>query len=255
MSFAFYQFLKTDILLTFPNVDMFSRVFLFAVCDPYCFDSQCELNPTPSTSSALERWEDKHVRLLIGSYMKFKDEFGKSSKKKIFEKIAQEFNLHSDLIVTVDQCLRKWKKLESKQKEVEDNNSKTGRAKKTWKYYQEMEECVGENPNVKPVFIYEASSSSSMSGCSSQVNENLSSSDSEDGEGDGTNSKGKSQQKRVTRKRKSRSSAAEMIEFLKDYSTKREKVEEEKINILKSMQQEKKQFFADYFSYLKDSKK
>ena len=71
MSFAFYQFLKTDILRTFPNVDMFSRVFLFAVCDPYCFDSQRELNPqaipTPSTSStrALERWEDKHVRLLI----------------------------------------------------------------------------------------------------------------------------------------------------------------------------------------------
>lgn len=245
------------------TIDVFPR-FLFAVCDPYCFDSQCELNPqfipTPSTSSAraLERWEDKHVRLLIASYMKFKDDFRKSqqSKKKIFEKIAQEFNLHSELIVTADQCLRKWKKLESKQKEVEDNNSKTGRAKKTWKYYQEMEECVGDNPNIKPVFIYEASSSSSsMSGSSSQVNENLSSSDSEDREGDGTNSKGKSQQKRVTRKRKSRSSAAEMIEFLKDYSTKREKVEEEKINILKSMQEEKKQFFADYFSYLKDSKK
>ena len=36
--------------------------------------------PTTSTSStkALERWEVKHVCLLIASYMKFKGEFGKS---------------------------------------------------------------------------------------------------------------------------------------------------------------------------------
>ena len=65
---------------------MFSRVFLLAVCDlsPYSFDSQSEKNPqlipTTSTSStkALKRWEDKYVRLIIASYMKFKDEFGKS---------------------------------------------------------------------------------------------------------------------------------------------------------------------------------
>ena len=200
------------------------------------------------------------MRLLIASYMKFKDEFGKSqqSKKKIFEKIAQEFNLHSDLFVTADQCSRKWKKLEGKQKEVEDNNSKTGRPTKTWKFYEEMQECVGKNPNIKLLFIYEASSaSSSMSGSSSLVHDDLSSaSDNEDNEGEGTTSKkANSKQKRLSRKRKSRSSAAEMIEFLKDYSTKREKIEEEKINLLKSMQEEKKQFFSDLFSYLKDSKK
>lgn len=55
----------------------------------------------------------------------------------------------------------------------------------------------------------------------------------------------------VTRKRKSRSSAAEVIDFLKEFSEKRERVEEE----LKSMQEEKKQFFADFFSYLNDFKK
>ena len=65
---------------------MFSRVFLIAVCDPslYGIDSQCEkepqLSPTNSTSStkALERWKDTYVRLLIASYLKFKDEFEKS---------------------------------------------------------------------------------------------------------------------------------------------------------------------------------
>ena len=59
----------------------------------------------------------------------------------------------------------------------------------------------------------------------------------------------------IKRKRKSRSSASEMIEFLKDYSEKWEKVEEEKVNILKAMHEEKKHFFSLFFTYLKDSKK
>lgn len=46
-----------------------------------------------------------------------------------------------------------------------------------------------------------------------------------------------------------------MIDFLKEYGDKREKVEEEKLNVLKEMQEEKKQFFSQLFSYLKDSKK
>ena len=46
-----------------------------------------------------------------------------------------------------------------------------------------------------------------------------------------------------------------MIEFLKDYSEKWEKVEEEKVNILKAMHEEKKHFFSQFFTYLKDSKK
>ena len=65
---------------------MFSRVFLLAVCDPspYGIDSQCEKDPqfSPTTSTsltkALERLKDTYIRLLIASYLKFKDEFGKS---------------------------------------------------------------------------------------------------------------------------------------------------------------------------------
>ena len=46
-----------------------------------------------------------------------------------------------------------------------------------------------------------------------------------------------------------------MLDFLTDYTAKREKVEEEKVNILKAMQQEKKEFFSQFFSFLKDAKK
>ena len=70
----------------------------------------------------LERWEDKHVRLLIESYLQFKGLIGQANtKKSMFDKIAAEFNKHADIKVSGEQCLRKWKNLESKQKEIEDN--------------------------------------------------------------------------------------------------------------------------------------
>ena len=74
--------------------------------------------------------EDRHVRLLISSYSKFKHLFGKgkTTKKEVFVKIAMQFNSISEKRVTADQCLRKWSKLEIKQKEIEDNNKQTGRA-------------------------------------------------------------------------------------------------------------------------------
>ena len=67
-------------------------------------------NVTAESHKLLERWEDKHVRLLISSYSKFKHLFGKgkTTKKEVFAKIATEFNSVSEKRVTADQCLRKW---------------------------------------------------------------------------------------------------------------------------------------------------
>ena len=61
------------------TIDVFALTNTVPVCDlsPCRFDSQCEENPqliprtSTSSNKALERWDDKHVRLLIASYMKF----------------------------------------------------------------------------------------------------------------------------------------------------------------------------------------
>ena len=45
-----------------------------------------------------------------------------------------------------------------------------------------------------------------------------------------------------------------MLGFLREYGEKREKVEEEKLNLMKTMQQEKKEFFGQLLSFLKDKK-
>ena len=52
------------------------------------------------------------------------------------------------------------------------------------------------------------------------------------------------QQKKRTRKRtKSKSSAAEMLEFLHTYTEKQQKAEEEKVKLLREMKEEKQAFF------------
>lgn len=55
---------------------------------------------------------------------------------------------------------------------------------------------------------------------------------------------------RCRKKPKSRSSAAEMLQFLKSYSERREKMEEEKLKVLKEMKEEKISFFNRFFEYM-----
>ena len=115
---------------------------------------------------------------------------------------------------------RSWNRSRRK---IEDNNSKTGREKKTWKFHKEMEDCLGDNPSVKPVFTFETSGSASSSSSRpstpslTERGNSDSESDRENAE-EGCSSQNVQHKKRLKRKRKSRSSASEMIEFLKDYS-------------------------------------
>lgn len=63
-----------------------------------------------------------------------------------------------------------------------------------------------------------------------------------------------SKKKRCRKRPKSRSSAPEMLEFLKSYSNKREKMEEEKLKVLKEIKDEKSSFFNRFFDYLEKKK-
>lgn len=181
-------------------------------------------------------WKDH--KSLIGN--------GRNTKKDVFEKIANAFNAKSDLKVSGGQCLRKWAKLEGKLKEVTDHNNKSGNAKRSWKYYTDMEECIGGNPSVNPQYTLE---SSSTSGPSDDV------SSSSDDENQGTTPKKKTPSKRPSKKRKSRSSAAEMLDFLRDYQQQREEVENKKVRILQEMNKEKKAFWANLLEVMKTGNK
>lgn len=105
--------------------------------------------------------------MLIESYGQFKHllKKGKTTKKDVFQKICAHFNETSEYKVTVDQCIRKWDKLVAKFKQVEDNNKQTGKARQTCKFYDSLQECIGETRKINPSYTFDvarvASSSSS----------------------------------------------------------------------------------------------
>ena len=149
---------------------------------------------------------------------------------------------------------KKVEKTGNKTKEIEDNNRQTGRAHKTWKFDKEMEQCIGDKASVRPTFTFDSGSSASSSARSHSPQTFEDSSDAENDSVDSEDIKELKQSRQVKRKRKSHSSASEMLGFLREYGEKREKVEEEKHNLMKTMQQEKKDFFGQLLSFLKDKK-
>ena len=110
-------------------------------------------SPSPSVCSEMsdgpskvERWENADVRLLISIWSDHKHLFGgKSTKKEVFDKIAEQFIATSGQLVTGEQCIRKWSKLLTKQKEVEDHNNKSGKDRKSWKFYNELSQCLAKD--------------------------------------------------------------------------------------------------------------
>lgn len=96
-------------------------------------------------------------------------------------------------MVTGDQCLCKWNKLESK---VEDHNKETRNNKKTMKYFKQLQECIGSYPNINLVISLESGHVSAD-------------------EPDELGRIDEKPKKPTVRKRKSHSSAAEILEFMK----------------------------------------
>ena len=109
-----------------------------------------------------------------------------------------------------------------------------------------MEDCIGGQCSVNPTFTLESSSSSVIS-------EYGESSSEDDGNLYATPNKKKAPSKRPSKKRRSRSSASEMLEFLREYQGK--KVENKKLKILQEMNEEKKAFWSNLLEVMKTSKK
>lgn len=51
------------------------------------------------------------------------------------------------------QCENKWKDIKRKYMETKDHNNQSGNDPKICKFYEELEEILGEKPCVKPVTI------------------------------------------------------------------------------------------------------
>ena len=172
----------------------------------------------------------------------------------MFDKIAEQFTKISGPLVTGEQCMRKWGEITSKQKEIEDHNNKPANDKKSWKFYKELSECLAKDVTVNPVCTMESTvqidEQTSVNCNSNGQSDNESSSESLTGEtcSDSSGKRSKASTKTCRKKPRSRSSVAEMLKFLKSYSEKREKVDEEKLKVFEEMKDEKTAFLNRFLS-------
>lgn len=104
-----------------------------------------------------------------------------------------------------------------------------------------MSECLDKDVTVKPTFTMESAAATlhfpaniSDQGCGED----------DDDESDEGKETPQIKTKRCRKRPRSHSSATEMLDFLKSYSEKREKVEEEKLKVVKEMKQEEKDFLT-----------
>ena len=113
-----------------------------------------------STANRGAVWTDTEVQALISvwSDSTVQNELdGAVRNKLVFQKVAQrlrEKNVNRDW----KQCRDKVKNLKTKYREVKDHNSETGRGRKNYKFYEQLDCILGHRPASAPVALLESQS-------------------------------------------------------------------------------------------------
>lgn len=185
----------------------------------------------------LVTWSSKSTKLLISLRREKTHLFdnGKVRKKVAWEKVAEQFNANSSVRVTGEQCANKWKKLEEKYKKVSEHNAKTGNDKKECEFEDELSEFFRSDPKIIPPTT--VSSLPTVSAGSQSTHE-------------GEESPLANAVPREKRKRRSKSSAAEIIEFLTEFKEEKRKEEQQKFDLAERMHEEKMGVMARFLDIL-----
>ena len=152
-------------------------------------------SPSPSESSnrsddrnKRSSWSLTEERCLIAAYKEYHNRLTstKSSqgKKTIWEDILKQFqSMCFDNGVESEKSLaqlkEKWRALMDKYKSVCDNNNRTGRERKTFKHYEDIDEFMASSDKVNPRFVKETKAH--KQDCSSNDTDTILSTGNQDG--------------------------------------------------------------------------
>ncbi|XP_071574567.1 uncharacterized protein [Temnothorax nylanderi] len=105
-----------------------------------------------SMEGGFTRWSHEAILLLLEAYRQRERAMysGKITHKKAWEEIAEVLN-NEGYIVTAKQCTTRVNTMKRTYKNVKDHNNKSGNNKRTWKYYDVMENLLGEKPYMTPM--------------------------------------------------------------------------------------------------------
>lgn len=99
------------------------------------------------TVKLIEIWGEDHIQAELE---------GCKRNKQVFEKIARELKA-AGYERTAVQCREKIKKLRGEYKKVKDHNDETGRDRKSFVYFERLDEILGHRPATQPEHVIDTS--------------------------------------------------------------------------------------------------
>ena len=99
------------------------------------------------TYKLLELWGDEEVQAMLE---------GCTRNRHVYDQISRGMSA-AGYNRTGLQCQEKVKKMKQDFKKIKDNNNETGRRRKSWKFYDCMNEILGERPATRPAVILDSS--------------------------------------------------------------------------------------------------
>ena len=82
---------------------------------------------------------------------------GCKRNKDIYFEISKQMEAVVGYYKTADQCSSKIKKLKFQYRKIKDSNKKTGEDRKEWRFYDAMNDVLGEKPSTQPSIVIESS--------------------------------------------------------------------------------------------------
>ncbi|XP_036147312.1 uncharacterized protein LOC118647156 [Monomorium pharaonis] len=108
--------------------------------------SQCK-----NEERSISLWAQKDTHLLITLYKEKEDDLkkGRIRQGQFWENIAKKINkINSKIKKTAIQCSNKMSCLKRTYKNIKDYNNKSGNDRKTWLFYEEMDEIFGTRASI-----------------------------------------------------------------------------------------------------------
>lgn len=80
---------------------------------------------------------------------------GTKRNQRVFQIISERMKA-AGVIRSAVQCRVKIKSLKTEYKKVVDNNKRSGRGKKTFKYFSELDQILKDNPGCRPEYTFDS---------------------------------------------------------------------------------------------------
>ncbi|XP_067626111.1 uncharacterized protein [Eurosta solidaginis] len=117
----------------------------------YATDTNMEAADEAFSDAEHFEWASVDINFFIGLYLKHKHKFENCRKTKIWDIISREMSNTYGKTFTSDQCVSKWKDLESIYRTILNHNNTGGNGKIEWGHFDAMHEVFSLKSETNPV--------------------------------------------------------------------------------------------------------